>query len=184
MARFRLVWCRPREASLACHGAAASRSTPGAYSGCGRYWLLLMATSAQLLVWMARWSSRSPAERMVLPVTSRPVVLWAFTARLTDSTNSFFSIRMFRWTELLGMLLRGLMWMTGSRQRTKRLLRIVMSRTLGVTRDKWRRHRRDFFIAYDFTFPSLEAGNYTFELTIKDEKGKKFGHAAIGFRIR
>jgi hypothetical protein len=62
--------------------------------------------------------------------------------------------------------------------------RVVESRALGVTRDRWRRQRRDFFIAYDFVFPEIPAGNYTFELTIEDRKGNKFGHAAIDFQLR
>ncbi|MFW6114645.1 MAG: hypothetical protein ACOC7K_02805, partial [bacterium] len=63
--------------------------------------------------------------------------------------------------------------------------RIVMSRTLPVTRDRCRNHRRDFFVAYEFHMPrEIDSGYYRLELTIEDRKGSKFGSGSIEFRIR
>lgn len=63
--------------------------------------------------------------------------------------------------------------------------RIVMSRTLPVTRDRCRNHRRDFFVAYEFHMPrKIDSGYYRLELTIEDRKGSKFGSGSIEFRIR
>jgi len=61
--------------------------------------------------------------------------------------------------------------------------RVVMSRTLPLIRDRCRRHRRDFFIAYPLFMPKIDEGYYTLELTIEDKKGEKFGFGTIDFEI-
>ncbi len=63
--------------------------------------------------------------------------------------------------------------------------RTVVSRTLPVSGDTCRNHRRDYYISYVLYLPeNIAPGAYTLELTIEDKKGGKFGNALVDFRIK
>lgn len=62
--------------------------------------------------------------------------------------------------------------------------RRVAEQVLAEDRQTCNNYRRDYFLPYILHLPDrLSAGNYRFELTLEDVKGKKFGQASIPFEI-
>lgn len=62
--------------------------------------------------------------------------------------------------------------------------RRVAEQVLAEDQQTCTNYRRDYFLPYILHLPDrLSAGNYRFELTLEDVKGKKFGQASIPFEI-
>ena len=62
--------------------------------------------------------------------------------------------------------------------------RRVAEQVLAEDQQTCKNYRRDYFLPYILHLPDrLSAGNYRFELTLEDVKGKKYGTASIPFEI-